>query len=75
MNRPDHDGSTRDELKESHSVENIRERLAGDPQQSYLRDFVYGGMDGAVTTFAVVSGVAGAALSTEIILILSLIHI
>jgi VIT1/CCC1 family predicted Fe2+/Mn2+ transporter len=31
---------------------------------------VYGGIDGAVTTFAVVAGVAGAALSTKALLIL-----
>lgn len=37
---------------------------------NWLPDFVYGGMDGAVTTFAVVAGVAGAQLSTTIILIL-----
>ena len=36
----------------------------------YLRDWVYGGIDGAVTTFAVVAGVAGASLSTSIVLIL-----
>ena len=36
----------------------------------YLRDWVYGGIDGAVTTFAVVAGVAGASLSTNVILIL-----
>ena len=36
----------------------------------YLRDWVYGGIDGAVTTFAVVAGVAGASLDTSIILIL-----
>lgn len=37
---------------------------------NWLPDFVYGGIDGAVTTFAVVAGVAGAQLSTGIILIL-----
>jgi VIT1/CCC1 family predicted Fe2+/Mn2+ transporter len=36
----------------------------------WLPDFVYGGIDGAVTTFAVVAGVAGAQLSTAIVLIL-----
>ncbi len=36
----------------------------------YLRDWVYGGIDGSVTTFAVVAGVAGASLSTSVILIL-----
>lgn len=36
----------------------------------YLKSIVYGGMDGIVTTFAVVSGVTGAALSNSVILIL-----
>jgi VIT1/CCC1 family predicted Fe2+/Mn2+ transporter len=36
----------------------------------YLPDLVYGGIDGAVTTFAVVSGVIGASLGAHIILIL-----
>ena len=35
-----------------------------------MRDWIYGGIDGAVTTFAVVSGVAGAELSATIVLIL-----
>ncbi len=37
---------------------------------NWLPDFVYGGIDGSVTTFAVVAGVAGAQLSTAIVLIL-----
>lgn len=36
----------------------------------YVGDMVYGAIDGIVTTFAVVSGVAGAALSSGIVLIL-----
>ncbi|MGH7799129.1 MAG: VIT1/CCC1 transporter family protein [Thermodesulfobacteriota bacterium] len=39
-------------------------------KSSYLSDFVYGGIDGSVTTFAVVAGVAGASLSPSIVLIL-----
>ena len=35
-----------------------------------IQDVVYGATDGAVTTFAVVAGVVGAALSPSIILIL-----
>ena len=38
--------------------------------QDYLGEFVYGGIDGLVTTFAVVAGSAGAELSISIILIL-----
>ncbi len=39
-------------------------------ERKYLPEFVYGGIDGAVTTFAVVSGVVGASLSPSIALIL-----
>lgn len=38
--------------------------------QDYLGEFVYGGIDGAVTTFAVVAGAVGAGLDADIILIL-----
>jgi vacuolar iron transporter family protein len=36
----------------------------------YIKSVVYGGLDGIITTFAVVSGVTGAKLSTGILLIL-----
>ncbi len=39
-------------------------------ERKYLPEFVYGGIDGAVTTFAVVAGAVGASLSAGIILIL-----
>lgn len=39
-------------------------------QKKYLPEFVYGGMDGAVTTFAIVAGTVGAALSPTIVIIL-----
>jgi len=38
--------------------------------KEYLGEIVYGGIDGAVTTFAVVAGAEGAGLSTDIVLIL-----
>jgi VIT1/CCC1 family predicted Fe2+/Mn2+ transporter len=37
--------------------------------QHYLRDLVYGANDGIITTFAVVAGVAGGALSGQAVLI------
>lgn len=49
------------------------ERLLGDDLESsgrYLAEVIYGANDGIVTTFAVVSGVAGAALNPSIVLIL-----
>ena len=42
---------------------------------TYLKDFIYGAIDGAVTTFAVVSGVAGAGLSSSIIIILGIANL
>jgi VIT1/CCC1 family predicted Fe2+/Mn2+ transporter len=49
------------------------ERLLGDDVDDsgkYLAEVIYGANDGIVTTFAVVAGVAGAALSPSIVLIL-----
>jgi vacuolar iron transporter family protein len=57
-------------MEHEHSVTAIRERLSASPHQSYLRDWIYGGIDGAVTTFAVVSGVVGAQLSLRVILVI-----
>jgi vacuolar iron transporter family protein len=59
-----------DRPEHAHTHEAIRERLGAGPRHSYLRDWVYGGMDGAVTTFAIVAGVVGAQLSSQVILIL-----
>lgn len=48
----------------------IRSDHGAPDKYNWVADFVYGGMDGAVTTFAVVAGVEGASLSVPIILIL-----
>ena len=69
MNKPEHDDSLAD-LKSEHTPEAIQRRLAFGPKHNHLRDFVYGAVDGTVTTFAVVSGVAGAQLSAEVVIIL-----
>ncbi|MGE3805122.1 MAG: VIT1/CCC1 transporter family protein [Gemmataceae bacterium] len=63
------------ELKKSHTPEAIRARLRDGPQHSYLRDFIYGAIDGTVTTFAVVAGVAGAGLSSGVVIILGLANL
>lgn len=57
-------------IEHEHTPEAISARLAGGNKINYLRDFVYGGIDGAVTTFAVVAGTLGANLSTRVVLIL-----
>jgi len=38
--------------------------------EDYLGEFVYGGIDGAVTTFAVVAGATGARFDNKIVLVL-----
>lgn len=57
-------------LEHGHTLAEIRERLGAGPRHNYLRDWIYGGIDGAVTTFAVVAGVVGAQLSPAVILVL-----
>ncbi|HAT6955630.1 TPA: hypothetical protein JAN72_02425 [Legionella pneumophila] len=63
-------GSAMENLEHGHSQKEIRERLTQTPSQNYLRDWIYGGIDGVVTTFAIVSGVVGGQLSSLVILIL-----
>ena len=63
------------ELRAAHTPGAIRARLSTVPNHSYLRDIVYGAIDGTVTTFAIVSGVAGAGLSSEVIIILGVANL
>jgi VIT1/CCC1 family predicted Fe2+/Mn2+ transporter len=69
------DQPTRKVLAASHTPEQIRDRLQAPTAHSYLRDFVYGAIDGTVTTFAVVSGVAGAGLSSSVIIVLGMANL
>ncbi len=64
-----------DQHRFHHSVEEISRRLDDGPAQSYLRDFIYGAIDGTVTTFAVVAGVAGAQLGIGVVIILGLANL
>jgi VIT1/CCC1 family predicted Fe2+/Mn2+ transporter len=58
-----------------HSPEEISHRLSHVDQGTYLKDMIYGGIDGAVTTFAIVAGVEGAGLSHSIIVALGIANI
>lgn len=62
-------------LEHSHTKEAIHARLARDPRISYLRDWIYGGIDGVVTTLAVVAGVVGADLPAKIVIVLGLANL
>ncbi len=58
-----------------HSPDEIRARIAAPPVTPYLRDCVYGGIDGAVTTFAIVAGVVGAGLPARVIIALGIANV
>jgi VIT1/CCC1 family predicted Fe2+/Mn2+ transporter len=62
-------------LEEMHTQEAIAQRIAGAAQHSYLGDFVLGAVDGAVTTFAIVAGAAGAGLSSGVAIVLGLANV
>lgn len=63
------------DIESAHTPDEIQKRLQSGPPHSYLRDFVYGAIDGSVTTFAIVTGVAGAQLPGGIVLILGLANL
>lgn len=50
-------------------------RPAAGPPISYLRDWVYGAIDGAITTFAIVAGATGGKLSVDVVLILGIANV
>ena len=61
-------------IKQAHSKEAIRRQIQEGTLLAtdglYLGEFIYGAIDGTVTTFAVVAGSAGAALAPSIVIIL-----
>jgi VIT1/CCC1 family predicted Fe2+/Mn2+ transporter len=60
----------RERLDHEHRPEVIREKLKRPAKENVVSDAVLGGVDGCVTTFAVVSGVVGAGLSPSVALVL-----
>jgi len=58
-----------------HSQAEVEARIGAPSGRGHLRDMIYGGIDGAVTTFAIVAGVAGAGLSTTVILALGVANL
>ena len=67
--------SGHDHLLDAHTPDRVKQRLEDGAPQSYLKDMVYGGIDGTITTFAVVSGVVGAELAVGIVVILGLANL
>lgn len=58
-----------------HSKEEIARRLAESNGSGRLRDAVYGGIDGAVTTFAIAAGVEGAGFSSAVVIALGIANV
>ncbi len=63
------------QLEHDHSPAAIKARLEAATSHSYLGDFILGAVDGTVTTFAVVAGVAGAAMTGPVALVLGLANL
>lgn len=62
-------------LQSEHEPDAIRLRIGGAAAHSYMGDAVLGAVDGAITTFAIVTGVVGAELSSSIVLILGVANL
>jgi VIT1/CCC1 family predicted Fe2+/Mn2+ transporter len=62
-------------LEHGHSPDEIARRISETNKPSHLRDVIYGAIDGAVTTFAIVAGVVGAELSTKVIIALGIANV
>ncbi|MEL6934665.1 MAG: VIT1/CCC1 transporter family protein [Pseudomonadota bacterium] len=62
-------------MEHGHSFEEIQNRIGQPGSINHLKDIVFGGIDGAVTTFAIVAGVQGAGLSPAIIVILGIANV
>jgi VIT1/CCC1 family predicted Fe2+/Mn2+ transporter len=62
-------------LAEEHTPRAVSARLGRKPTPSYLHDFIYGAIDGVVTTFAVVAGVQGAHLDESVVIILGVANL
>lgn len=73
---PEHTSSRNPEaLEAEHTPEAIRQRVAAATEHSFVGDFVLGAVDGTVTTFAIVAGVAGAGLSSGVAIVLGLANV
>jgi vacuolar iron transporter family protein len=65
----------RHRLEADHRPEAVRARLEKGGRQSYVGDAVLGGIDGCVTTFAVVAGAVGGGFSGLVVIVLGLANL
>lgn len=72
MFNKDENHSDDEDLRDSHSLENIEKRIKDRFKQDYLRDAMLGGVDGGVSTFAIVAGTIGGGFPAVVALALGL---
>lgn len=65
----------RTELEQDHDRAAVEERLAAGPAPFYVADAILGGMDGCVTTFAIVSGSIGAGFGGVVAVVLGVANL
>ncbi|RCV90072.1 VIT1/CCC1 transporter family protein [Billgrantia montanilacus] len=65
----------REDLEPEHRPEAVKQRLSQPPQVNSMPDAILGGIDGCVTTFAVVSGAFGAGFSPTVALVLGVANL
>ena len=68
-------GKAARDLNHEHLPHRIRDRIARPRGDSPLADFMLGGIDGVVTTFAVIAGAAGGQLSSSTVIILGMANL
>lgn len=66
---------TTEEALAAHRKGEGERMIHGSAHGEHVGDFIFGGIDGVVTTFAVVAGVAGADLSAAVVLVLGLANL
>lgn len=62
-------------LQHEHSSEEIKKRISSPKMHSYFADAVLGGIDGCITTFAIVASAIGAGLPQIVTLVLGLANL
>lgn len=69
------DSSEHSALQQDHTVHAIRQRIGRPAGRGYLSDAVLGGIDGAVTTFAIAAAAVGGGLSGTVIVVMGLANL
>ncbi|PHS18334.1 MAG: hypothetical protein COA78_02375 [Blastopirellula sp.] len=64
-----------EQLEQLHTSDAIAARIVASQSHTFIGDFILGAVDGAITTFAIVAGVAGANYSITIAIVLGVANL